>query len=509
MDMELTLETFDYFIRQKYRTVHNGNWSPKQPIRKVQLWDGRPWEMDTLYLLPKRESYHYTIPKDPNLHILYILSRSVCGEQGYYLLTDEEDPLCALNGVLDIYMSYQHWQEEVLRYDQYAHDLQALLDCTAAYLKIDLRIISKYFENLFSDVHNEILPWNEILDERGQMTLLSIQQLYTNDPNFDQTFLEKGLIEYPSDDPEFYHMYFYNIFSNNTYIGRILIYLKKEAVDSALLPLLSSYCTHVENCFLYLHHREHPSAFYAHLHEYLYQMFQFLPVEQNTVLPLLQKIGWTGKQRFQILRFETKGYGTSAQAMDYFCPQIERSLPHCIAFFAEKGIYCIHNTTIDSQNLFEEKLPYFLRDNLFQAGISCTFCDFFQAPYYAREAVTSLRLGQELAPEKWIHPFEEYAFAYCMKQVTQEFPREDLCHPALLTLLNYDKENPGIDLYKTLHQYLACHFNASQAAEKLHIHRTTFLYRLKKINELTEIDLDSWDSILHYMLSFQLLERVP
>lgn len=450
--MELTLETLDYLFRQKYRTLHNGNWSPKHPIKKVKLWDAQSTDADTLYLLLRTELSRYQVQKNPALHILYITNEADVHEQGYYLLCNDEAPLCALNGVLDIYMSYLHWNEAVLRYDQYAHNLQALLNCTSEYLKIDLRIISKTFQNLFSDDHNSVLPWTDIIDDHGKMTLPSIQQLYIDDPDFDQTFLQKELTEYVLDELSSCKMYYYNIFDNENYVGRLLIYLKKETADPALLPFLASCCTHVENCFLYLHRRNHSTASYAHLHEYLHQMFRLLPVDHNTVTVLLQNIGWNKAHQFQILRFQTKGYGTSSQTMNYFCPQIEHELSHCIAFSADNGIYCIHNLTLDSQNLFEKKLPYFLRDNLFQVGMSCIFHDFFKSPNYAREALTALQFGQEMAPEKWIHSFEEYALSYCMKQVTQEFSREDLCHPSLLALIAYDQENPGTELVKTLYQ---------------------------------------------------------
>ncbi|MBQ8040413.1 MAG: helix-turn-helix domain-containing protein [Lachnospiraceae bacterium] len=43
------------------------------------------------------------------------------------------------------------------------------------------------------------------------------------------------------------------------------------------------------------------------------------------------------------------------------------------------------------------------------------------------------------------------------------------------------------------------------AAERLHIHRTTFLYRLRKIQDIAHVDLDAWDQLLHILLSYRLL----
>lgn len=50
-----------------------------------------------------------------------------------------------------------------------------------------------------------------------------------------------------------------------------------------------------------------------------------------------------------------------------------------------------------------------------------------------------------------------------------------------------------------------CKYNSSEAARLLHIHRTTLLYRLEKIYEMADIDLEDADTRLHLLLSFQLL----
>ncbi|NDJ61885.1 MAG: hypothetical protein GYB67_12215 [Chloroflexi bacterium] len=56
-------------------------------------------------------------------------------------------------------------------------------------------------------------------------------------------------------------------------------------------------------------------------------------------------------------------------------------------------------------------------------------------------------------------------------------------------LLEYDKRQSG-DLIKTLEAFFACHGNLSQTAEMLIVHRNTLLYRMNRINEIAQIDLN-------------------
>lgn len=56
-------------------------------------------------------------------------------------------------------------------------------------------------------------------------------------------------------------------------------------------------------------------------------------------------------------------------------------------------------------------------------------------------------------------------------------------------LLDYDERNRA-DLIKTLEAFFACHGNLSKTAEKLIVHRNTLLYRMNRISEIADMDLD-------------------
>jgi PucR family transcriptional regulator, purine catabolism regulatory protein len=70
--------------------------------------------------------------------------------------------------------------------------------------------------------------------------------------------------------------------------------------------------------------------------------------------------------------------------------------------------------------------------------------------------------------------------------------REKLVHfyeKTLGSLLDYDMRQHA-DLIKTLEAFFACHGNLSQTAEMLIVHRNTLLYRMNRINEIAQVDLE-------------------
>jgi DNA-binding PucR family transcriptional regulator len=63
---------------------------------------------------------------------------------------------------------------------------------------------------------------------------------------------------------------------------------------------------------------------------------------------------------------------------------------------------------------------------------------------------------------------------------------------ALRPLRDYDRTHGG-DLVRTLRIYLALGCNASKTAETLYLHRSGLLYRLRRIEDLLGLQLDSFE----------------
>jgi purine catabolism regulator len=80
------------------------------------------------------------------------------------------------------------------------------------------------------------------------------------------------------------------------------------------------------------------------------------------------------------------------------------------------------------------------------------------------------------------------------------------CERTLGSLIEYDLRQHA-DLLKTLEAFFACHGNLSQTAEMLIVHRNTLLYRMNRIEEIAEIDLDRPETrlALHLALTIRRL----
>ena len=81
-------------------------------------------------------------------------------------------------------------------------------------------------------------------------------------------------------------------------------------------------------------------------------------------------------------------------------------------------------------------------------------------------------------------------------------PFRELVRP----LVEHDLERRS-DLVRTLHAYFASGTNASEAADRMFLHRNSMLYRLERIQKLTGLDLKDPGASLALQLGLLALEK--
>ena len=105
----------------------------------------------------------------------------------------------------------------------------------------------------------------------------------------------------------------------------------------------------------------------------------------------------------------------------------------------------------------------------------------------------------------WLYKFNDYILPYVLEMATIDLQPSMLCEPHLLALLEHDQKNKT-DFYSTLRIYLENERNITQTTKVLFVHRSTLLYRLKKIESLIKVDLNKASVRFHLLLSYELLD---
>jgi len=109
------------------------------------------------------------------------------------------------------------------------------------------------------------------------------------------------------------------------------------------------------------------------------------------------------------------------------------------------------------------------------------------------QAWETLDIGKKLLPPDFAVDFSDMEAYHLVKRFMTGSSAANLYQRIYGKLLDYDREKGG-ELVQTLEKYLECNYSRTQTARQLHIHRNTLNYRLQKINELLEQDVDRIDS---------------
>lgn len=122
-----------------------------------------------------------------------------------------------------------------------------------------------------------------------------------------------------------------------------------------------------------------------------------------------------------------------------------------------------------------------------------------------RDAVQAMELAIRLQSDVPLYIGDLGVYQLILSLSDREKLKE-FCERSLGALIEYDMRNHA-DLIKTLEAFFNNHGNLSQTAEALIVHRNTLLYRMNRINEIAEIDLNRPETrlALHLALTIRRL----
>lgn len=160
----------------------------------------------------------------------------------------------------------------------------------------------------------------------------------------------------------------------------------------------------------------------------------------------------------------------------------------------------------DDPILLNEKqlkpLVDFAQRNRMKVGVSQPFSDILKTNIYYQQSLNVLDIGELHAPAGTAYLATELLPQYLFSN-SPYAGLEAGIHHHIFWLQDYD-ERYHTDFIQTLRTYLECDRSAAKAAEKLHLHRSTFFYRIKKLEELLDVDLNDSKLLFLYELSFKI-----
>lgn len=480
-------------------------------LYSARIYTGDIPESNHIYILRPDQlaflSYHdpdvvYICPGiDPALQLTF--------KQDIILIKESVDRIDLLNQLNHIYDYYNHWESR-LNECSYDYDgIQKMLNRSRSFLNGTL-ILADYYFNLVAYT-KDFLRFSDYIDTKQHgKTPTTIIQTLLSDPVYHEIQTLHDVFVYVGNEPNNGPSLCYNLFRQNEtlYYGRLMLISENFEYTQKHYFLLKYLGDKINRIFEQFSVFSLPTPIYTNLREVIYNSITQQVTVESLIISILKEVRWNLNDEYVLIHLTNSIANTKNPIHEMVCNQLELLFPESCAILHQGIAILLINLTQGkiSDRILREKLAVFLRENLFKAGISNHFSSFLNIRFAHEEAAVALRIGNIKNHMFWYYNFNDYMLDYIVEQSSLKLPSKNLCHQGLVKLLNYDKENET-NYYEALRIFIEKKYNVTHTADALFIHRTTFLKYLEKILQVTELDLNDWNTRLHLMLSYQYLDH--
>lgn len=150
----------------------------------------------------------------------------------------------------------------------------------------------------------------------------------------------------------------------------------------------------------------------------------------------------------------------------------------------------------------KQALEKFLEFNCMCCGVSFYHTSLLATMYAMEQAEACV--AHRSSGESRIYDYEQEYINHMFSCHDRDRMRSKI-FPDIRIIAAYDKKY-RTDLLHTLRTYITCGRSASAASEELHIHKSTFFYRMNKISEILDVDIYDAHRLFSYEFSFRMMD---
>lgn len=494
--MEMVEEAF--FLAGWDLTAHIPN--PDQTYRSVRLFTGQQeLSPEVLYTLRPGET---DFPTD---HYAYLCTTPIPGSANHICC-----PNASAEGVLDFLLAlYSQYHEQEMEIDQLAYrstDLQALCQLGETQLGNPVCIHDDWFIviGMSQGAAQIMAPEYLMTSTRGFLPRVILDD-FQQDSDYLETYAQKEPQIWAPEPPAPRSLYV-NLWDETIYRGRLVVVQHHRTLRKA--DFIVAKVLAQRAIFLLQRNTPGEAQQLRSMDDIVFSLLSGKDIDPSEQVQLLRMLRWEKGDSFVCIRIASQQEKQGVVLEHVLHSDLFRCFPGSYVLLIKQEQCVILNLSRGSipYSLIEHTLAPLCRDYCLYAGISSPVSGVqeWRCAYY--EAGIALNKTFQLRSERWILPFSQCVLDHLLQNICGPLHPGHMVAPELRLLAQHDKEK-GTQYLQTFREYLLQERDIPRTAEKLIVHRTTLLYRLKKIQTLVPLNLeDPWQR-LHLITSLWILEQ--
>lgn len=218
----------------------------------------------------------------------------------------------------------------------------------------------------------------------------------------------------------------------------------------------------------------------------------------------MEYMNWDMGDTFRITILSPISGSVSNDPLFILCHVIRNSIIFCNNFVLNNKIVIITNERMISKQQLLKNLEPIISQNSLKAAISLPCHNIMHISYIYKQAVSAFYYADLYRNEQMILDIYEYGLDYIIE--SQDMKTAFFaCHPDIMFMWA-QKEEIGPDTILTFHSYLNHERSIINTAHSLFVHRNTIIYRIKKIIDTLNYDLDDAYTRDYMKISLKVLD---
>ncbi len=443
---------------------------------------------------------------DRGLVLIGVPSEDILQNNDVLYFLHETDQEKLFLEIQNVFLKYNRWEASLQEASYEKQGLEKLFLLSSEIFGNSMFFHDEHFHLL---CHTEIkaIPHAWEYDQESDHYVLPLEVL--NDFKINKDYLATLHVRGPAIFPEDtfgYRILYQNIWENGKYRGRIGINEMDRDLRSSDAYLLQYFCSFVLNVMLtedYALHSKTPS-----LAVKLTKLIEGKPIDSKKFDEILLQYGWSVHDEYYCVCMFMENQDMAADSIFYLVERFRREIyGACIFAYANTIVFLI-NMTVEELSVFDFRNKYgiIMRESLLKTGFSSVISDPNNFYYMYKQAIYAVETGKKRHETFWSYCFDDYWMTYVLQNALSEFPANFLCSKEIFLLEAYDHEH-ATELVRTMRVFLENDRKLTETSEQLKIHRSTLLYRIERIENLTKLDLKNAKIRFRIMLSYYLLDE--